>query len=546
MRGISDGSVTPRSPPLESLRKVGPRQMVISLTGTEPGVQGRIQARGNGRDFGYLCHAWQKYQPTPITSLKRTPLPLQKDYNPPVKKLEMIFGALRIPMDAVAVILALTVAYRLREANVDLVPGIQLLEAPTTLPGFAHYSSEFILPSILIFLGAGVLHNLYALKGHESAWREFGQICMAVATWLVIVTIWYFFIRQQLFYSRILLLHAVFLLTICLICARSLLTLLYRSLLKIGYGVRQVITVGPPLSPGVLAPLLAEPSYHFVGHVSSFPEVSTLASERQLDLVIETCPNPNNDDTLQLIDFCRSRHIDYAFLPPVFADSPHLLAVDHLGLMPLVRFQPTPLDGWGRIWKAISDRILALAFIIILTPALFIISLAVLIESGWPIFYVSKRVGQRGQGLVPVLKFRTMVKNADQLKQELMNQNERRDGPLFKMKNDPRVTRVGRILRKWSLDELPQFFNVIAGQLSLVGPRPHLPDEVKLYADRERRVFAVKPGITGLAQVSGRSDLTFADEVRLDLQYIEEWSFPKDLWIMWRTLVVVLGRKGAD
>lgn len=114
------------------------------------------------------------------------------------------------------------------------------------------------------------------------------------------------------------------------------------------------------------------------------------------------------------------------------------------------------------------------------------------------------------------------------------------------MKNDPRVTRFGRFLRRWSFDELPQFLNVLGGHLSLVGPRPHLPDEVRLYSDRERRVFAVKPGVTGLAQVSGRSDLTFADEVRLDLQYIEEWKAGLDLWIMWRTLVVVLARKGAN
>lgn len=458
----------------------------------------------------------------------------------------MIFGALRIPADAWAVALALTVAYRLREANVDLIPGVQLLEAPTTLPGFAQYGSEFIVPSILIFLGAAVLHNLYSLKGTESAWREFGQICMAVATWLVIVTIWYFFVRQQLFYSRILLLHAMFLLTVCLLCSRALLTLAYRSLLRMGYGVRQVITVGPKLSPSVLAPLLNEPSYSFVAHVPSFAEVAKLAEQRHIDLVVETCPDPAKEDTLQLIDFCRSRHVDYAFLPPVFTDSPHLLAVDRLGLLPLIRFQPTPLDGWGRIWKTASDRILALAFIIILSPLLLIIALAVLVESGWPVFYISKRVGQRDQGLVPVLKFRTMVKNADDLKNDLMSQNERRDGPLFKIKNDPRITRVGHVLRRWSLDELPQFFNVLVGHLSLVGPRPHLPDEVRLYTDRERRVFAVKPGVTGLAQVSGRSDLTFADEVRLDLQYIEEWTAGLDLWVMWRTLVVVLGRKGAD
>ncbi len=463
-----------------------------------------------------------------------------------MKKLEILFGALRAPADVLAVVLALIIAYRLREANIDLVPGIQLLEAPTTLPGFGQYGSEFILPSIIIFLAVAALHNLYALRGTESAWREFGQICLAVASWFVVVTIWYFFVRRELFYSRILLLHAMALLTVCIVSFRALLTVAYRSLLNLGYGVRQVVTVGPVLAPGVLAPLLSERSYRFVAHLSSFNDVTALAATRHLDLVVETCPDPAREDTLQLIDFCRSRHIDYAFLPPVFTDSPHLLVVDRLGLLPLIRFQPTPLDGWGRIWKTATDRLLALILVLALSPLLLLIALGVLIDGGWPIFYVSKRVGQRGQSLIPVLKFRTMVKNADQLKSELLAQNERRDGPLFKMKNDPRVTRFGRFLRRWSFDELPQFLNVLGGHLSLVGPRPHLPDEVRLYSDRERRVFAVKPGVTGLAQVSGRSDLTFADEVRLDLQYIEEWKAGLDLWIMWRTLVVVLARKGAN
>jgi lipopolysaccharide/colanic/teichoic acid biosynthesis glycosyltransferase len=158
---------------------------------------------------------------------------------------------------------------------------------------------------------------------------------------------------------------------------------------------------------------------------------------------------------------------------------------------------------------------------------------------------VSKRVGQHGIGTVPVLKFRTMVKDADARKQEYAELSHR-DGPLFKIQNDPRVTPVGRLLRRWSIDEFPQFFNVVAGQLSLVGPRPHLPDEVQKYREDQRRVFAVRPGVTGLAQVSGRSDLKFEDEVRHDMQYIEEWSLTLDVWILWRTFFVVLWGKGAD
>jgi len=138
------------------------------------------------------------------------------------------------------------------------------------------------------------------------------------------------------------------------------------------------------------------------------------------------------------------------------------------------------------------------------------------------------------------------VKNADALKGRLMAQNERNDGPLFKMRNDPRITPFGKFLRRWTLDEFPQLINVLLGQVSLVGPRPHLPSEVQKYSLEQRRVFAVKPGMTGLAQTSGRSDLGFEEEMKLDLRYIEEWSLLLDLWILWRTMFTVLSRKGAD
>jgi len=154
-------------------------------------------------------------------------------------------------------------------------------------------------------------------------------------------------------------------------------------------------------------------------------------------------------------------------------------------------------------------------------------------------------VGERADGLVPVIKFRSMIRDAEERKMELLGENERKDGPLFKLTNDPRITPVGRVLRRFDLDELPQLFNVLLGHMSLVGPRPHLPEEVDRYSPYERRVFAVKPGMTGLAQVSGRSMLKFREEVQLDLRYVEEWSLLFDLWIMWRTIWVVLSGRHA-
>jgi lipopolysaccharide/colanic/teichoic acid biosynthesis glycosyltransferase len=180
------------------------------------------------------------------------------------------------------------------------------------------------------------------------------------------------------------------------------------------------------------------------------------------------------------------------------------------------------------------------------SPIFFLLALGVLLDDGRPVLYVSRRVGERGRRMIPVLKFRSMVSNADARKGELRSLSHRTDGPLFKVRGDPRITRFGLFLRRWSLEELPQLLNVLVGQMSLVGPRPHLPDEVEQYTHYQRRVLTVRPGMTGLAQVSGRSNLTFAEEVKLDLQYVEEWSPLLDLWILWRTIFTVLKREGAD
>jgi len=464
-----------------------------------------------------------------------------------VKKSEAIFGAVRIPLDALAVIAALVLSYRLREANMDLIPTVQLLDPASTLPPFAQYMESFVLPSAVSFILFSASLGLYALQTTRSAWNEVGRILIVSLLWLVGIMAWYFLVQKQLFYSRVLLIHSTFFLAFFVVLGRAVVTLFQRRLLRSGVGVRYVVSIGRQKIASVARDTLARDiRYAYLGHVGDLEALKKLQQKRDPDLVLQTDPNPESEETLQLIDHCRSNHIGYAFLPPVFADVPHLLAVERLGLVPMIRFRPTPLDGWGRISKRAFDVLAALVGIIILSPLMLVVAIIVVLDSGFPIFYVSHRIGEGGKRRIPILKFRSMVKDADSRKAQLKAFNHRQDGPLFKMKDDPRVTRVGKFLRRWSIDEWPQIFNVLVGQLSLVGPRPHLQDEVKLYDSYQRRVFAVKPGVTGLAQVSGRSDLTFREEVALDLKYIEEWSVLRDLWIIWRTFVVVCSRKGAD
>ena len=177
------------------------------------------------------------------------------------------------------------------------------------------------------------------------------------------------------------------------------------------------------------------------------------------------------------------------------------------------------------------------------SPLLLAIAVAILVDSGRPVFYRQRRIGFEGKEF-EMLKFRTMVRGADTLLPDLLSANEH-DGPLFKIRNDPRVTRVGRFLRKCSLDELPQLFNVVKGEMVLVGPRPCLPEETHSFGEAARRRFLARPGLTGLWQVSGRSDISWDEAVRLDLYYVENWSPFLDVMILYRTLRVVFGGQGG-
>jgi exopolysaccharide biosynthesis polyprenyl glycosylphosphotransferase len=211
--------------------------------------------------------------------------------------------------------------------------------------------------------------------------------------------------------------------------------------------------------------------------------------------------------------------------------------------LPLIHVEPPDLSGPAKVVKGLTDKFFAVVGLLLLMPLLGLIALAIKLSSRGPVFFRQQRVGQDGEEF-GVYKYRTMVINADALLASLSEQNET-DGLMFKMRNDPRVTWVGRILRRYSLDELPQLFNVAGGSMSLVGPRPPLPSEVAQYDGDVARRLLVKPGITGLWQVSGRSDLSWEDGIRLDLYYVENWSLATDVTILWKTVGAVLRRRGA-
>ncbi|NYH43022.1 exopolysaccharide biosynthesis polyprenyl glycosylphosphotransferase [Micromonospora jinlongensis] len=211
--------------------------------------------------------------------------------------------------------------------------------------------------------------------------------------------------------------------------------------------------------------------------------------------------------------------------------------------LPLIHVEAPEFRGARKLVKGLVDRSVSSLALALLLPLIAFIALAIKVDSRGPVLFRQVRVGRGGQEF-GVFKFRTMVVNADAMLAELTARNET-DGLMFKMRQDPRVTRVGRVLRKWSLDELPQLVNVLLGQMSMVGPRPPLPSEVARYDGDVARRLLVKPGMTGLWQVSGRSDLSWEDGIRLDLYYVENWSLAADLTILWKTFGAVLNGRGA-
>jgi len=245
----------------------------------------------------------------------------------------------------------------------------------------------------------------------------------------------------------------------------------------------------------------------------------------------------------KFIHYCEDLNIHVNWIPLDSGNLGYWLIPSPQEGIPFLTFEKSEISLPWRIAKRAFDLVFAISIMVLLSPLFLAIAIAVLISSGWPIFYSQKRVGLNGRTF-KFYKFRSMVKDADKLVHEVENIHAT-DHVLFKNRQDPRITPVGRILRKYSLDELPQFLNVINNSMSVVGPRPALPSEVSIYNSIYERRLIAKPGITGPWQISGRSDLDLRTSVALDLNYLINWSFTRDLWIIVSTIGAVFKGKGA-
>ncbi len=322
-----------------------------------------------------------------------------------------------------------------------------------------------------------------------------------------------------------------------------------------GNGARRVVIVGA----GPVAQALAR---HFDqnlqlgykvkgfldGHESTDPRV--LGTIEDFDRIIRTefvdevflAAPPEPQLVKRVVAEARELRVGVKIIPELYDGLGWDAPIRYLGPFPVMELHREPIQGFGLICKRLLDILVSASGLLVLSPLFPLIAIAIRLDSDGPILYRSWRMGKRGRKFV-CFKFRTMVADADALKEELRNRNER-NGPFFKLANDPRVTRMGRFLRKYSLDELPQLWNVLCGQMSLVGPRPHPLDDYARYDLEHLRRLDVKPGLTGLWQVTARRDPLFERNLELDLEYIERWSFWLDVQIILQTFPEVLQGRG--
>ena len=277
-----------------------------------------------------------------------------------------------------------------------------------------------------------------------------------------------------------------------------------------------------------------------MGTTADIPE---LINHYAVDEVIVTLPWHSHRKIVEVMRACERRQTRTRIVPDLFQITLSTVVVDNLDGIPLLGVQEPRLSAWQYVLKRVLDVVVASVALLLLSPFLLLIGLAVRLDSHGAVIFRQERVG-RGGKLFTCFKFRSMVTNAEARLDELADQNQA-TGPLFKIKEDPRQTRVGRFLRRTSLDELPQLLNVLLGDMSLVGPRPAILSEVQKYDPWHMRRIEVSPGITGLWQVSGRSDLSFDEMVLLDIYYIENWSPMLDLRILFKTIPTVLFARGA-
>lgn len=460
-----------------------------------------------------------------------------------------------MPIDFLALLGASTLAYYLRvNPTVQHIrPAVFTLD----LPYLSYLQIASIVSLIIIIIGAW--QGMYVMQVTRRPLEELARIFSSVTIGVMIVIV-YIFLRAELFQSRFILLAAYVLGLIFVAAGRYIMKRIQMSLLRRGYGVHRVAMVGNGRFAAQLGGIFRQQpqmGYEVVGDQAKLDTtvLERLQEERGIDEVVQTDPNMSAEDNVALLDFCDKYKIDYKYVPDVFEAHAAHVRFRQLGGVPVMELLRTPLDGWGRVAKRAMDIFGAIFGLVIFAPVLLSTALAIKMNSAGPVLYGQIRIG-RNKKPFRIFKFRSMYLGyctgdkygggkAEQFEEKLRSTTNERTGPLFKMKQDPRITKAGRFIRHWRIDELPQFINVLKGEMSLLGPRPHLPNEVAKYEKHHQKLFTIKPGMSGMAQVNGNAGLPFDQEANLDIRYVEAWSLKLDLILLFKTFWLLIRDKNA-
>ena len=460
-----------------------------------------------------------------------------------MKKADLFFNVLRLPMDFLMLLVAGATTYIFRT---EILRTFRPVLFEFNLP-LIKYLYLVIFVSAL-FIVSYAISGLYSMRVRMGITEEFSKILVASSAAIMAIII-YIFLRQELFNSRFLVLGGWFFGILFVALGRLLVRYLQIFFVtKRDFGVHRIMVVGNNhVATSIMDYITQTPAsgYRVVRHLSN-PEIEEIKSSvgnPGVDEVILANHDYPANKIVELIDFCNENHLIFKFVPNLSQTMTTNYEVDIINGMPLIELKRTALDGWGKVIKRVLDVFYGTLGLVILSPIIGMIAFAIKWETEGPVFARLKRVSKNKE--FDLLKFRGMIENAEELKPYLTVFNERQDGPLFKIKNDPRITKVGRFIRRYRFDEIPQFWNVLRGDMSLVGPRPHQPDEIEKYEKHHKKVLTIKAGATGLAQVSGSSDLLFDQEVTFDTFYIENWSLWLDFKIIIKTLVKIFTDRSA-
>ncbi len=498
-----------------------------------------------------------------VTEAARSRLPEQVP--PAAPRRRRATGTLLLAIfDMVIILIGFAIAYWMRY-EVDWPPPFEQVVREVLTQNHVPISAFFPFALLLtaLLLAQFTMKGLYHMPRSAGLLDYAGVFLSSTTTGIAVLIVVVFLYAPSAYYSRLIFAFAWGVIVLLLCVWRGLVVGVRRWQWSRGVGCEQVLVVGGTgLGRSVMEGIVAQPFHGFalVGyledrvranerpsghfrHLGLIGNLETILRTREVDQVILALPFWEHHRLPDLVAICRLAGVDFRVAPDLYELSFDRVDVGDLSGIPLIGLKEVSLIGWNLILKRAMD----LVFVILSAPVVVPLSLILIGLIRWDspghAIFRQQRVGKHGK-LFTVYKFRTMVQDAEARKAELAILNEA-DGPLFKIRDDPRMTRLGRFLRRYSLDEIPQLWNVLRGEMSWVGPRPPTPEEVAQYEEWHKRRLEVTPGLTGLWQVLGRSDTSFDEMVRLDIYYAENWSPKMDFRIMLQTVPVVLSGRGA-